>query len=189
MAAKAIIIVPAQGDHHAMFEDVARQVRRRVYSGAAKVIRAIAAKRSDGVIVSFGTTDGKPFSWDDVQDLKSVITISHGGSVDGPNLNYGAGDEAYQAWGSRSDGTSGLSDAGGAFWKLIANELKPSGKIILVGCLMGSWEYAGYVAKETGHTVYASDGLFAAADTETTVRHVRAIERGAVMRPMKRFDP
>jgi uncharacterized protein (DUF1786 family) len=87
------------------------------------------------------------------------------------------------------DGWRRLSDAANTFWQLIAGELRPTGKIILVGCYMGGGEYAADVAAATKRTVYAADGLSAAANVEATVRHVRAIERGAVLLPMKRFKP
>ena len=175
-----------------MFEGVAKQLKQRVYAGAARVLRATVEKGKGGnVVVSFLTSKGARFSWKEVKDLKSVITISHGGLIDGPNLNAGSGDEAYQPWGSKpeADGSFGLSDSATRFWTIIAGELKPTGKIILVGCYMGSMEYAADVAALTGRRVYASDGLFAAANVNTTVTHVRGIEKGTVTKPMKLFQP
>ena len=54
---------------------------------------------------------------------------------------------------------------------------------------MGSGEYAADVAAETGRNVYAPDGLIGAANVESAVGHVRAIERGTVNPPMKQFSP
>jgi hypothetical protein len=188
MATKAVIIVPSQGKHASMFEGVAKSVDRKVYGGKATVVRTTVTKGDDGALgVTFGKTNGKSFSWGDVSELSSVVTISHGGSCDGPNLNYGSGGD-NQPWGAEACDEA-IAEGGRAFWGSIATVLKPTGKVILVGCYMGLGSYAKGVAAVTGHSVYAADGLFAAANEATTVKHVGAIEKGVVIRPMKRFDP
>ena len=185
------MIVPASGDHASMFEGVAKHLKKKVYKGNARVLRATVETGKGGhVVVTFATTRGARFSWDEVKNLKSVITISHGGPNDGPNMNAGSGEESSQPWGRATlDGGSGFSNNAIQFWKLIAGELKPTGKIILVGCSMGTDTYAADVAMLTRRRVYASDGLFAAANVDTTAAHVRAIENGHVTRPMKLFRP
>lgn len=188
MATKAVIIVPSQGQHASMFEGVAKSVDRKVYGGKAIVVRTTVVKSDTGSLaVSFSRTNGKPFSWGDVSDLSTIVTISHGGGCDGPNLNYGAGGD-NQPWGADACDEA-LSAGGRAFWGDMAIELKATGKIILVGCYMGSGSYAQGVANLTGRTVYASTDLFAAANEATTVKHVKSIEKGVAIKPMKRFDP
>ncbi|MBK7543735.1 MAG: hypothetical protein IPP10_18565 [Candidatus Competibacteraceae bacterium] len=54
---------------------------------------------------------------------------------------------------------------------------------------MGAASYAQGVANTSKRTTYASDGLFAAADEATALKHVKAIEKGLAIRPMKRFNP
>jgi hypothetical protein len=188
MPTKAVIIVPSQGNHASMFEGVAKAVDRKVYGGKAIVLRATVAKAADGTLgVTFSKVNGKPFSWDDVSNLTSIVTISHGGGCDGPNLNYGSGGD-NQPWGAEACDEA-IAEGGRAFWGAMAAELKATGKIILVGCYMGSGSYAQGVANVTGRSVYASDGLFAAANSATTEKHVKAIEKGTVISPMKRFKP
>lgn len=186
MATKAVIIVPSQGKHSSMFEGVAKSLSRKVYSSKAAVVRTTVTDSGGTLVVTFSKLDGKAFSWDDVSDLSTVITISHGGGCDGPNLAYTDG--GYQPWGSNAcDGV--LSTGGSSFWKSIGNELKSGGKVILIGCYMGTGSYAQAVADTTRRMAYASDGLFAAANEATTLKHVKAIEKGLVIRPMKRFNP
>lgn len=118
-----------------------------------------------------------------------MTTISHGFSGDGPNLAYGLGDRRYQAWGTNASGTA-LRAAGKKFWgQQVGSALKSSGKIILVGCFMGFGDYAKSVAKEANVDVYASTGLFAAANEDTTLKHVKAIEHGKVLKPMVKASP
>lgn len=177
-----------------MFAEIARTVNRKVYARKAKVIGTTLVTGTDGSIsVSLGSLKGDAFSWDDVKELTSVVTISHGGSIDGPNLNYGSGGH-NQPWGlefKQQNGTVDISlnKAGSAFWATIGSELKASGKIILLGCSMGMNGYAGHVAKAAGRSVYAAEEKMAAANEERTVSIVTAIEKGVTVSPMKRFDP
>jgi hypothetical protein len=188
MATKAIIVVPSQGQHASMFQGVAKSVDRNVYASKARVVKTTVTKNDDGTLaVSFSTLKGDAFSWGSVSELSTVLTISHGGSCDGPNLNYGAGGD-NQPWGAELCGEE-LIQGGQDFWGMVGSTLKASGKVILIGCYMGSGSYAQGVAQATGKAVYASDGLFAAANEATTLKHVKAIEKGVVISPMKKFKP
>lgn len=186
----SVIIVPSQGQHEGMFRAVAKMLDRRVYGGRAEVVNTtVSLSGSAPATVAFSTVGGSAFSWTDVHDLKSVVTISHGFSLDGPNLAYGEGDERYQVWGS-DDATGELEDAAKAFWgTLVGKAMASRGKIILVGCFMGSGNYARNVAKAAGVTVYASTSLFAAANADTTLKHVKAIESGKPLKPMIAAKP
>jgi hypothetical protein len=172
-----------------MFRSVAKALDRKVYRGRAEVIYTeVELTGASPATVKFFKLDASEFSWADAHHLITVITVSHGFSGDGPNLAYGLGDERYQAW--ASDPAGGLGPAAKEFWgRKVGSAMKENGKIILVGCFMGDGEYARNVAKEAGVKVFASTGLFAAANEDTTLKHVRAIERGSALRPMKGFDP
>jgi hypothetical protein len=185
----AIIVVPSQGHHAEMFRSVAKIVNRKAYGGKAKVVYTkVTLSDTSPTMVEFFALDGSAFSWADSHDLSTVVTISHGFSGDGPNLAYGLGDEHYQAW--ASDPAGGLGDAGKDFWgQKVGKSLKSGGKIILVGCFMGAGEYARNVAKVAGVKVYASTGLFAAANDDTTLKHVKAIEHGKPIKPMVEAAP
>jgi hypothetical protein len=192
----AIITVPSQGKHADMFRSVAKILNRTTYHGHAKVVSitvTVPASRmsepAGPTTVDFFTLDGSAFSWSDEHDLSTVITISHGFSTDGPNLGYGLGDEHYQAWGT-DHVTGALGDAGKEFWgQKVGKALKSSGKIILVGCFMGFGDYARNVARTAGVKVYASTGLFAAANEHTVLKHVGAIEHGKALKPMVEASP
>jgi hypothetical protein len=187
----AIIIVPSQGEHARMFRSVAKALDRKVYGGRAEVVYTkVTVSDASPTTVEFFTLGGSAFSWPDAHNLITVITISHGFSMDGPNLAYGLGDERYQAWGSDGSGTGALGAAAKEFWgRKVGKALKSSGKIILVGCFMGWGDYARNVAKEAAVTVYASTGLFAAANEDTTLKYVKAIESGKVLKPMVEASP
>jgi hypothetical protein len=136
--------------------------------------------------VTFTKLDGTAFSWDPKLHLARVLTISHAFSGDGPNLAYEAG--GFQPWGSNSTATT-LSPEGQAFWQSVGQTMQPHGKIILLGCFMGSHDYAANVAKAAGKRVFASTDLFGAGNAETGLKYVRAIEKGHVLKPLKSFDP
>ena len=194
----AVIIVPSQGMHTRLFRQVARAVNRHVYVRRAKiVITTVAASGA----VTFRDTKGRPFTWATARDLKSVVTISHGGAADGPNLGYRDDDSfPHQPWGCDTD-TDTLKQRAKTFWTTVGRSLLTSGKIILMGCQMAmelddfdpntkeDFIYGKAVAKVTGRTVYASLGSIAAANTATVLQHIRLIDRGSVRRPMKRLSP
>ncbi|HCK80177.1 MAG TPA: hypothetical protein PK880_12885 [Candidatus Competibacter sp.] len=186
MTTKAVIIVPSQGKHASMFKDVAKSLNRKVYAKKAIIVETTVRDVLGVLVVGLYKLDGKVFTWAEVSNLSTVLTISHGGLCDGPNLASEEG--GYQPWGSTScDGT--LSSEGEKFWNSIGNVLKSGGKIVLIGCSMGSGSYGQSVANAAKRATYASDGLFAAADEATTLKHVKAIEKGLAIRPMKRFNP
>ncbi|MCR5864039.1 hypothetical protein [Aquincola sp. J276] len=190
-AVSAVIIVPSQGEHASMFKGVAKAADRKIYGGRAVVVTTSVTLATDtaAATVNFQTASGKSFSWADQHDLKSVVTISHGFSGDGPNLAYGLGDERYQAWGI-DDGTGELEAAAKEFWGIkVGKALKKGGKIVLVGCFMGKGEYARNVARAAGVSCFAATGLFAAANEETTLKHLKAIEGGRAMKPMVEAKP
>ena len=197
MATNAVIIVSSQGKHVSMFARVANYLNRNLYKNKAKIVKTTVTESGQSLAVTFSKLDGKPFSWTDVENISSILTISHGGLLDGPNLAYG--ESGYQPWGTAPDSNyTELSTEGASFWSSIGWELNPVGKIILVGCSMGKniddpgnnrAPYGQLVADTSRRTVYASNGLFAAADKETVLRHVQAIEKSSPIRPMKRFNP
>lgn len=191
MATNAVIIVSSQGEHISIFARVANYLNRNAYGNKATIVKTTATESGQSLVVTFSKLDGKSFSWDNVKDLSSILTISHGSFLDGPNLAYMEG--GYQPWDTGSKLVE-LSAEGASFWSSIGWELKSGGKIILVGCSMGKnflgrGPYGQLVADTSRRTVYASNGLFAAADKDTVLRHVKAIERGSVVRPMTRFNP
>jgi hypothetical protein len=199
MEGKVVIIIPSQGEDIGAFESVARRLKREVYSKATIVKTTVEVYLTDhketigettvtesggSLSVTFATLDGHAFSWATTHGLSRVLTISHAFSRDGPNLAYGDG--GYQPWGS--DGAT-LAAAGQSFWQSVGRALRADGKIILLGCVMGAGAYAGNVATATGKQVYASTDLFAAGNAATALKYVRAIEKGRVPTPMKKFEP
>lgn len=191
MATKAVIVVPSQGKHASLFKDVAKSLKKKVYLKEAIIVTTTVSSLFGGNFVTYDKLDGTSFSWAEVSNLASVLTISHAGFCDGPNLTPGEGGD--QPWGTEPSREPGCSEVLSAqavtFWRLIGTVLKANGKILLIGCSMGLGKYGQSVANAAKHTTYASDGLFAAADEATTLKHVKAIEKGLVIQPMKRFNP
>ena len=186
MGTKAVIIVPSQGKHASIFKDVAKSLKFKVYANEAVVVETTVRNVWGKLIVTFSTLDGKSFSWTEASNLDRVLTISHAGFCDGPNLASEEG--GYQPWGSLAcDAT--LSVEGAKFWAAIGKALKAGGKIILLGCSMGEGLYGQAVANVSKRSTYASNGLFAAGDEPVALKYVKAIEKGLVIPPMKRFDP
>jgi hypothetical protein len=142
--------------------------------------------------VTLTKLDGTAFSWGGKHHLTRVLTISHAFSGAGQNLTYG--DSAFgegggsQPWGSK-DNNGNLSTEGQSFWKSVGDAMRPDGKIIMLGCFMGLGAYGANVARAANKRVYASTDLFGAGDTHTALKYVGAIERGNVLKPLKRFDP
>jgi hypothetical protein len=192
MPGGVVIIVPTQGFDTGSFEDVAKKLSREVYHGNATIVRTTISGSGGSFAVAFTTLKGEAFSWEDAHDLSSVLTVSHGASCDGPNLAYsdsGVEEAGHQPWGSEGGTCTELSEAGKSFWKLVGQALRSDGKIILVGCSMGSGSYAGLVAAVTGKRVYASTSSLGAGDASTSLKYVRALERGRVLAPMKQYEP
>lgn len=185
---KALIIVPSQGDDVGAFVSVALALKKDVYGGSVTIVQTVVTEVAGGALsVALHSLGGGDFSFQDVSGVSTALTISHGFSVDGPNLAYHSG--GYQPWGTEFDetGVEMLSVQGESFWKEVGRAIRAGGKIILVGCFMGSGVYASNVAAASGKTVYASTSLFGAGDVGTTVPYVRDIERGVVRSPMKKF--
>jgi hypothetical protein len=175
---------------------VAQAVNRQVYAGRAKIVTTTVAASG---AVTFRDASSTAFTWGTARDLKSVVTISHGGRMDGPNLGYRADDTfPHQPWDADFQ-KQALKPRAISFWKTVGRSLLPGGKIILMGCQMAmddddsnpadDFIYGKAVATFAGKTVFAADGSIAAANRATVLRHIRAIERGSVRRPMKRFAP
>lgn len=184
------IIVSTQGSDVASFQLVARKLKATVYGGSALIVFTTVTPHDGQLLVTFHTDKAgtKPFSFSDASGLRTVITISHGGAGDGPNLGFGVGDPAfpsgYQPWG-RDQGKIGteeecLSYEANLFWSTVGRSLRAGGKIILLGCLMGSQWYATSVAGASNRVVYAAVGFLGAGDPEVAVPWVKAIESGKV---------
>lgn len=192
MNPSAVIIVPSQGKHASMFESVAKTVAKKAYKGNALVVRTTVTNLDeDSFSVSLNTTNGDSFSWANVKDLGSVVTISHSGPKDGPNLAHG--DDSivvggHQPWGTEWE-KEDLTSRAKNFWRQVSKATKGDGKLILLGCYMGEENYAQTIATLTGRTAYASKDAIAAANTEKSLMHVRSIEKGVVRPPMKQFTP
>ena len=173
----------------------------------------------------FSELGGGSFSFDGEGTYDTIIFISHAGVDDGPNLTFGA--RGFQPWRRlRNDGlddnpyTAGgkfkidmLSSRARRFWSGVGASLKPDGKIIFLGCNLGAspgpmrtagekmMSYAQHVANASGRATHAALTANAAADRETAVGQVQAIEEasGAKRQPnaappaaltnMKRFQP
>jgi hypothetical protein len=84
---------------------------------------------------------------------------------------------------------SALRPKAWAFWKEIGQSLSGDGKIILVGCNLGTGHYIDHVANASGHPTYGAQAPFSAADVKTVVRVVKGIERGIAFEPMRRALP
>lgn len=185
----AVIIVPSQGDSHLSLQLSATTVNNEVYSGSATIVKTTVKVSKNTPTVTLKTVVGKPFLLGSVNNLKTVLTISHAGACDGPNL--AAGDTtidltAHQPWNSLNWSCYELSVEAKSFWKLVSKSLRADGKIILIGCEMGV-SYAKMVATETGKRVYGSMTSLAAAHPPTVLKHVKAIEEGGLLAPMRLF--
>jgi hypothetical protein len=195
MPGNAIIIVPSQGDSINAFDDVARQLNQQVYGGTATIVKTTLTESGGSVAVTFQTLRRATFSWDTTHDISTVLTISHATGNDGPNLALG--DESinvllHQPWGMDPSDPTRLSPAAQTFWASVGRAMNADGKIILLGCNIGTGgadAYAGRVAAVTGKKVYAATAAFAAGNTATAVKHVRAIEGQHPKPPMKEFSP
>jgi len=186
-----IIIVPSQGDAHNAFEDVARKLKKEVYSHAT-IVKTTVTDSAGAASVSFTTLDGKSFTWDRAHGVSRVLTISHGFAADGPNLamlDASVPVEEHQPWRSKAPDDPALSDAGEAFWKQVGSSLRANGKIILLGCAMGSQHYAENVAKAAGRPVFAATDEIGAGNSTTAIKYVQSIEAHHPKKPMKRFKP
>jgi hypothetical protein len=190
----AVIVVPGQGNNVPHFQRVASALNEEVYGGRAQIIATTVTGARIGQVcndpgvscaVTFRSLNGQHFDWSAVRGLQSVVIISHGGS-DGPNLASHAG--GFQPWGRRANDYTMLTPEAITFWHTVRRSLGSSGKVILVGCLMGP-SYARLVARTIGKPVFASVDTFHAAVQETVVRHLSSIEAGQAILPMQMFGP
>jgi hypothetical protein len=185
-----IIIIPSQGDAKNAFEDVARKLKKEVYSNAT-IVKTTVTDSSGAASVAFTTLDGHPFAWDRTHNVSRVLTISHGFAADGPNLamlDSSVPVEEHQPWGSQNEGRD-LSDPAQAFWTSVGSSLRADGKIILLGCAMGSGAYAANVAKAAGKRVFAATDEIGAGNSKSALMYVRSIEAGHAKKPMQGFKP
>ena len=117
------------------------------------------------------------------------MTISHGGMCDGPNLDHDGTGE--QPWGvdpsAACTDEAELGTRGTAFWRRVAGALRPTGKVVLLGCHMGESNYAKLVASAVGRDVYAANGDFAAGNRSSALSHVGRMEAGKETGVFKRF--
>ncbi len=84
---------------------------------------------------------------------------------------------------------SALRPKARSFWDEVGKSLSGDGKIILVGCNLGTGHYIDHVANASGHPTYGAQAACSAADVKTVVRLVKGIERGIVFEPMRRAMP
>jgi hypothetical protein len=209
MALRAVILVPSQGSHVEQFHWSARELKRAVYHSRAEIVDAEVGAAptifseivgDDSRPIRFVTEKGKPFSFRNHRHLRAVITISHAGPDDGPNLLYGAG--GYQPW--QIYGKSAADNpysAGGKFkvemlrpkardfWKDVGQAMAADGKIIMVGCNLGTNSYIDLVANASGRKTYGPSAACSAGDVKTVVRIVKTIEHGGVPPPMREAKP
>jgi hypothetical protein len=179
----AVIVVPSQGVDRLAFDAVARQLRREVYEGNATIVRTTVHPTGQ---VTLTTLAGKPFSWGDVRQLSSVLVISHGG-YEGPNLatlDESVAVDLHQALGKQP---GELSEEGKSFWRSVGGALDDRGKIILLGCHEDT--YGQKVAGVALRRVFGPAKFFEAGDERVALRHVKAIEGGTVLPPMRGLLP
>jgi hypothetical protein len=172
LSAKVAIIIPSQGHDVGSFHQVARELAKSVYKDSV-IVKANITGQGDNLTVNL-TWNNHPFSLSNHKDLRRVLTISHG-MLDGPNLAYGSDLplDAHQPWAS---GGGELTEQGRDFWRSVSQNMRPDGKIIFLGCLMGAGNFARNVAGLTRKKVYASQSLFGAGDGKIAVSAVKAVE-------------
>jgi hypothetical protein len=190
---RTVIVIPSQGHSTNSFLAVATDLRGKLYPHA-KIVKTTVASGGggSGPTVTLSDLSGSVFAFDGVPLLTRVFTISHSFSGAGQNLTYG--DPSFgdgggsQPWGTAANDGS-LSDEGKTFWSSVGDSMKANGMIIMLGCFMGAGQYGANVATEAQEPVFASTDLFAAGNSETALKYVTAIEKGVVLKPLKRFDP
>lgn len=93
---RALLIVPAQGHARGAFRGVAHKLKRELYRRQAEVVRA-SVPSSSKYGVNLEIDGGRPFSFGDYADVKTVMVISHAGPCDGPNLDpRGTGEQPWR---------------------------------------------------------------------------------------------
>ncbi len=182
---EVVIVVPSQGANVHHFRNSARALKSHLYPKAV-IVETNVKESDDRSLVTFKTIDGAPFSWSTKKSIARVVVISHGG-YDGPNLSYHGG--GLQPWQFVRDDKN---SPGNVFWGAVGASLSEQGSVILIGCHEGATPFDGSsygqeVARITNRPVFAPSDFFAAAKSEVVVNHVRHIESGKALKPMKRF--
>ena len=140
MIKKTVIIVSSQDKTASLFLATGQMLKARVYPHSVIVKTICTPSRPFDLVeasvklVQIGTEN--EFTFGDTSNLDRVLTISHSGPLDGPNLAYhvqGGGD--YQPWGGNHDGS--LPSEARRFWGSVGDAMKQGGKIILLGCKIG----------------------------------------------------
>jgi hypothetical protein len=200
----AVIIIPSQWENASQLEESALALQAKVYFGRAEIVR-VELDSSDKVAFAFRGRGGR-FRFSDVDDLGTVMTLSHGGQRDGPVLFPGAAHHQPWSAATEDDSTSyGFTRDGLHFWTRVKMALaggdpwRPASqpaKVILFGCLMGSPDYcdnyAQKVAWATGVPTWGATNLCAPANAKTVVDWVRRIENGVgktLLPFFKEFSP
>jgi hypothetical protein len=176
---KVVIIVPSQGESTGLFMAGARKLKEMVYPGAT-IVRTKIVESGGTVKVTLKKLNGQEFSFDKVQKLSRVLTVSHGAYGDGPNLAYGDGSisqDAHQPWGRAGVISEDLRPPGKEFWLSVSRAMRADGRIILVGCGMASG-YGRIVAKITGKRTCGASDHVAAAVPASVLNHVQMFETG-----------
>jgi hypothetical protein len=192
MSGKVIIIIPSQGSDTNAFADTARKLKKEVYPHAT-IIKTVLTDVGEGenrrTTVTLQTLDGHEFKLSTKHNISRVITVSHGFVNDGPNMAFGDGNvRNHQPWASTNGGAD-LTDEAQSFWTDVGKSLNNHGKILLLGCSMGSASYASNVAKASGRHVFAATDEIAAGNSKSTLKLVHSIENGHARKPMKDFKP
>jgi hypothetical protein len=102
MALQAVILIPGQGSHAQQFYWSAHALKDRIYRSRAEIVKVQIAppegynEKHQGLNrfqVKFVAQRGKTFALDRVDNLASLITISHAARQDGPIMGSG-----FQPW-------------------------------------------------------------------------------------------
>jgi hypothetical protein len=192
------IVVPARGNAEAYFLQVAERIRSEVYDGHATIIKALAVNsailKHESVLfyIDDGSENGKTFEFAEVEDPFDTVIVLSAARYDGPNLAFGtAGIQPWKFVDPSAEGHD--ATAGWKFWSEVGRAVRPDGKIILRGSLMGAAKrdraaYARIVAAASGRVTYACPER-----DEIALKRVPAdilkVETGGVPASLLRFQP
>jgi hypothetical protein len=186
MSKTAVILVSSQGQGASLFLSVGKMLKTKVYPHSLIVKTVVTPGEIVDSVDLINVDRDAEFSWRSTSNVDRVVTVSHSWSGDGQNLALGEG--GYQPWGGGS-GDGSLSSEGKMFWGEVGDAMRPGGKIILLGCMMGAGQYAANVARTANQCTYAAKDVFGAGHPDTVLKHVQAIEAGKVIPPMVKFNP
>jgi hypothetical protein len=181
--ADVLIVVPSQGFSADRFLGVARKVREQMDRRAgpdyrhATIVRTVVNANVESVTLE--RVGGGKFAMDGQQHFKRVILICHSGH-DGPNLAIGDDAIAVHQPLGKTDGSGDLNNEGKRFWGGIRESMSPEGKIVLLGCNMGSprlshHSYAASVGRFTQRSVFAATTELALANGVKGSKQIRAL--------------